>query len=44
MRNEGDHELDAVDELISIARQARVPAEIYHLKVAGAKNWSHLRK
>jgi N-acyl-D-amino-acid deacylase len=42
MRNEGDHELDAVDELISIARQAQVPAEIYHLKVAGAKNWSHL--
>jgi N-acyl-D-amino-acid deacylase len=42
MRNEGDHELEAVDELISIARQARVPAEIYHLKVAGAKNWSHL--
>jgi N-acyl-D-amino-acid deacylase len=42
MRNEGDRELEAVDELISIARQARVPAEIYHLKVAGAKNWSHL--
>ena len=42
MRNEGDHELEAVDELISIARQARVPAEIYHLKVAGAKNWTHL--
>ena len=42
MRNEGDHELEAVDELVSIARQARVPAEIYHLKVAGAKNWSHL--
>ena len=42
MRNEGDHELEAVDELISIARQARLPAEIYHLKVAGAKNWSHL--
>jgi N-acyl-D-amino-acid deacylase len=42
MRNEGDHELDAVDELISIARRARVPAEIYHLKVAGAKNWNQL--
>jgi N-acyl-D-amino-acid deacylase len=42
MRNEGDHELEAVDELISIARQAGVPAEIYHLKVAGAKNWGHL--
>ena len=42
MRNEGDHELEAVDELITIARQAHIPAEIYHLKVAGAKNWSHL--
>jgi N-acyl-D-amino-acid deacylase len=42
MRNEGDHELEAVDELISIARQAQVPAEIYHLKVAGAKNWNNL--
>ena len=42
IRNEGDHELDAVDELITIARQAQIPAEIYHLKVAGEKNWSHL--
>jgi N-acyl-D-amino-acid deacylase len=42
IRNEGDHEMDALEELITIARQARIPAEIYHLKVAGAKNWSHL--
>ena len=42
MRNEGDHELEAVEELITIARQAHVPAEIYHLKVAGEKNWGHL--
>jgi N-acyl-D-amino-acid deacylase len=42
IRNEGDHELEAIDELITIAREARVPAEIYHLKVAGAKNWSRL--
>ena len=42
MRNEGDHELEAIDELISIARQAKIPAEIYHLKVAGQQNWSRL--
>src|SRR5215470_6815752 len=42
IRNEGDHEMEAVDELISIARQAQIPAEISHLKVAGEKNWSHL--
>jgi len=28
-----------VDELIRIAREANVPAEIYHLKAAGASNW-----
>ena len=42
IRNEGDHELEAIDELITIARQAQIPAEIYHLKVAGEKNWNHL--
>jgi N-acyl-D-amino-acid deacylase len=42
IRNEGDREMEAMDELITIARQARIPAEIYQLKVAGAKNWSHL--
>lgn len=42
IRNEGDHEMEAIDELITIARQAQIPAEIYHLKVAGEKNWSHL--
>jgi N-acyl-D-aspartate/D-glutamate deacylase len=42
IRNEGDHEMQAIDELITIARQAQIPAEIYHLKVAGEKNWSHL--
>jgi len=42
MRNEGDRELAAIDELITIARKAQIPAEIYHLKVAGAKNWPNL--
>lgn len=39
LRSEGDRFLEAVDELITIARAAGVPAEIYHLKAAGASNW-----
>jgi N-acyl-D-amino-acid deacylase len=42
IRNEGDHEMEAIDELISIARQAKIPAEIYHLKVSGQNNWNRL--
>jgi N-acyl-D-amino-acid deacylase len=42
IRNEGDAEMQAIDELISIARQAGIPAEIYHLKVSGETNWSRL--
>ena len=42
IRNEGDHEMQAIDELIAIARRAKIPAESYHLKVAGQKNWARL--
>jgi N-acyl-D-amino-acid deacylase len=42
MRSEGNAILQAVDELITIAREARVPAEIYHLKLAGEQNWNRL--
>jgi len=42
MRSEGNQLLQAVDELITIARAAHVPAEIYHLKAAGKENWSKL--
>jgi N-acyl-D-amino-acid deacylase len=42
IRDEGNHEMEAIDELISIARQAKIPAEIYHLKVSGEKNWPRL--
>lgn len=42
IRNEGDHEFEAVDEFLSIARQAKIPAEMYHLKVSGEENWGHL--
>ncbi len=39
MRSEANGLLEALDELIRIARDANVPAEIYHLKAAGEKNW-----
>jgi N-acyl-D-amino-acid deacylase len=39
MRSEGNALLEGIDELIAIAREAKVPAEIYHLKVAGKQNW-----
>ncbi len=39
MRSEGNALLEAVDELITIAREAGVPAQIYHLKAAGQANW-----
>jgi N-acyl-D-amino-acid deacylase len=42
MRSEGDRLLEAVDEVIEIARRAKLPAEIYHLKQAGRSNWNKL--
>jgi len=42
MRNEGNHVLDALDELIDISKASGAPAEIYHMKVAGKANWNKL--
>ena len=39
MRSEGNRLLEAVDELLRISREAKIPAEIYHLKAAGQANW-----
>ncbi len=39
LRSEGNDLIGAVDELITIASAAGVPAEVYHLKAAGQKNW-----
>ena len=39
IRSEGNRLLEAVDELIRISEEANIPAEIYHLKAAGAANW-----
>jgi len=42
IRSEGTRLLEAADELITIARVARIPAEFYHLKAAGQANWNKL--
>jgi N-acyl-D-amino-acid deacylase len=42
MRDEGRGLLTATRELITIASQAGVPAEIYHLKASGRPNWAKL--
>ncbi len=42
MRSEGNQLLEALDELITVARQADIPAEIYHLKAAGQENYGKL--
>jgi N-acyl-D-amino-acid deacylase len=42
MRSEGDRLLEAVQETVDIARASGGPAEIYHLKVAGRRNWDKL--
>jgi N-acyl-D-amino-acid deacylase len=39
MRDEGAHMIEAVDELLTIAREAGIRAEIYHLKSSGEPNW-----
>jgi N-acyl-D-amino-acid deacylase len=42
MRNEGSSVLEAIDEALRIGREARIPVEIWHLKVAGKDNWGHM--
>jgi len=39
MRSEGGRLLEALDELIRISREAKIPAELYHIKASGQQNW-----
>ncbi len=39
MRSEGNRLLEGVDEVLRIASEGGVQAEIYHLKAGGASNW-----
>ncbi|MBA2623205.1 MAG: D-aminoacylase [Chthoniobacterales bacterium] len=42
LRSEGAQLLEALEELIRISREARIPAEVYHLKAAGQENWKKM--
>ncbi len=42
MRNESDTVLDAIDEALRIGREAHIPVEIWHIKVAGKNNWGRM--
>lgn len=42
MRSEADNIGEAIDEVITISREGGLPAEIYHLKLAGKRNWDRL--
>jgi N-acyl-D-amino-acid deacylase len=42
MRSEGNRLLEAFDELLHISREAHIPAELYHIKALGRKNWGKM--
>jgi len=42
MRDEGDGIDASLDEVFRVAREAGLPAQIYHLKTSGKKNWGRM--
>ena len=42
MRSEGDSVMESIDETVRIGREAHIPVEIWHLKVAGKNNWGRM--
>ena len=42
MRSEGDAIMQSLDETFRIGREAHIPVEIWHLKVAGKENWGRM--
>lgn len=42
MRSESDLILDAMNETFRIAKEANIPAEIYHLKINHERNWNKI--
>lgn len=41
IREEGNGLLDAIQEAITIGREAKLPVHISHIKVTGARNWGN---
>ncbi|MGZ6143483.1 MAG: N-acyl-D-amino-acid deacylase family protein [Myxococcales bacterium] len=44
IRSEAKKIGDALDEAFTIAREARIPVEIWHLKVSGRANWGRMKE
>jgi len=44
IRGESKRIGEALDEAFTIAREARIPVEIWHLKVAGRGNWGRMKE
>lgn len=42
IRSEGNRFEQALDEMIRVSKEAKIPVEIYHLKAAGKANWDKL--
>ncbi len=42
MRNESDSVLESIDEAVRIGREARIPVELWHFKVAGKANFGRM--
>ena len=42
MRNESDSALEAIDEAVRIGREAHIPVEIWHFKIAGKANFGKM--
>jgi N-acyl-D-amino-acid deacylase len=42
LRSEGNQFLEALEEFLTIAREANIRAQVYHLKAAGSNNWHKL--
>jgi N-acyl-D-amino-acid deacylase len=44
MRSEGASEMEALAEAMRIGREAKIPVEIFHLKVSGKPRWGNMKK
>ena len=42
IRDESDSVLESIDEAVRIGREAHIPVEIWHFKVAGKRNWGRM--
>ncbi|MBK5272610.1 MAG: D-aminoacylase, partial [Bacteroidia bacterium] len=44
MRNEGDSVTEAIDEALTVGREAKIPVEISHFKLSGQQNWGRSKE